>query len=109
MCEDTGLLIERVRALLGDSPPDAEGTLTDGYARALALETERARLERRLADLTSDLVEDQSAERLSELRSLRQNISCTDEELSRLRAELCLVRDRLRAARIAAAAEAPLT
>ena len=45
-------LLDRISALLGDSTGDLdtiEHTLTDGYARALALEAERWRLERRVA------------------------------------------------------------
>ena len=107
MCEDTRLLIERVSALLGDSVRDIEGTLTDGYAGALALEAERVRLERRFAELARALADNQGPERLSELRSLRHRISRTDEELSRLRAVLALVRERL-ATRPPAAAQGPL-
>jgi hypothetical protein len=107
MSEETRLLIERVSGLLGDSSRDVEGTLTDGYAGALALEAERVRLERRSADLTRVLAENPGSEGLSELRSLRLRISQTDEELSRLRAVLALVRRRLAAAP-AAAAESPV-
>jgi chromosome segregation ATPase len=107
MSEETRLLIERVSGLLGDSTRDVESTLTDGYAGALALEAERARLERRFADLTRSLAENSGSEGLSELRSLRHRISRTDEELSRLRAVLAHVRQRL-AASTAAVAEGPL-
>jgi ABC-type phosphate transport system auxiliary subunit len=97
--EETGSLIERVWALLGTSAPDAEDTLMDGYAGALALETERARLERRFVQLTGEL----DSERLHELESLRERISSTDDELSRLRAVLSAVRRHLAAASAAAA------
>jgi hypothetical protein len=103
MSEETRLLIERVSGLLGDSTRDVESTLTDGYAGALALEAERARLERHFADLTRSVAENPGSEGLSELRSLRRRISRTDEELSRLRAVLALVRKRLTAAGVAVA------
>jgi hypothetical protein len=103
MSEDTTILIERVSALLGDSVRDVEGTLTDGYAGALALEAERVRLERRFAELARALADNQGSEGLPELRSLRLDISRTDDELSRLRAVLALVRERLTAAGIALA------
>jgi hypothetical protein len=106
MTEDTRLLIERVTALLGDSTRDVEATLTDGYAGALALEAERVRLDRRFAELTRALAENPGSDGLSELRSLRGRISRTDEELSRLRAVLALVRQRLAAS--PAAADGPL-
>jgi ABC-type phosphate transport system auxiliary subunit len=103
MTEDTALLIDRVSELLGDSRRDVERTLTDGYAGALALEAERVRLERRFAELTSALADDQDSERLDELTSLRHRISRTDEELSQLREVLARVRKRLTAAGIAVA------
>jgi hypothetical protein len=103
MSEDTALLIHRVSELLGDSRGDVERTLTDGYAGALALEAERVRLERRFAELMSALADDQDSERLDELNSLRHCISRTDEELSKLRAVLAGVRERLTAAGIAVA------
>jgi hypothetical protein len=103
MSEDTAHLIERVSALLGDSARDVEGTLTDGYAGALALEAERVRLERRFAELTRALADNQGSEGLPELRSLRHDISRTDDELSRLRSVLALVRERLTAAGVALA------
>lgn len=103
MSEDTALLIDRVSGLLGDSRGDVERTLTDGYAGALALEAERVRLERRFAELMSALADDQDSERLNELNSLRHCISRTDEELSKLRAVLAGVRERLTAAGIAVA------
>jgi hypothetical protein len=103
MSEDTALLIERVSALLDDSVRDVEGTLTDGYAGALALEAERVRLERRFAELARALADNQGSEGLPELRSLRLDISRTDDELSRLRSVLTLVRERLTAAGVALA------
>jgi hypothetical protein len=103
MSEDTALLIDRVSELLGESRGDVERTLTDGYAGALALEAELARLERSFAELTRALADDQDSERLDELRSLRHRISRTDEELSQLRAVLARVRERLTAAGVAVA------
>jgi hypothetical protein len=107
MSEETALLIERVSALLGDSACDVEGTLTDGYAGALALEGERVRLEDRFGELARALADDQGAEQLPELRSLRQRILRLDEDLSRLRGVLALARQR-HAAVGAAASDGPL-
>jgi hypothetical protein len=103
--DDTNRMIERVNALLHDSAPGAEDTLMDGYACALALEAERARLSRCFAKLLAD---DGGAERVPELRSLRQRISSADEQLARLRGVLTAARRRLIAAS-AAAAETPVS
>jgi hypothetical protein len=101
--DDTGRLINRVNALHAPSP-DAEDTLMDGYAHALALEAERTRLEQRFAALAQAVAENRDTQRLPELRRLRQRISSTDDELVRLREVLTAVRRRLVAASAAAAA-----
>jgi hypothetical protein len=106
--DDTAHLIKRVNALHGSSP-DAEDTLMDGYARALALEADRLRLEQRFAELAQALAGDHDSKRLPELRSLKQRISSTDEELALLRSVLTLVRQRLAAASASAAAESAVS
>jgi chromosome segregation ATPase len=100
--DDTGRVIERVNALEASSP-EAESTLMDGYALALALEGERTRLERRFAELAQALAQDHDTSRLPELRSLKQRLSSTEAELSRLREVLQAVRQRLVAAGVAVA------
>jgi hypothetical protein len=102
--EDTRMLIKRVNALWAPSA-EAEDTLMDGYARALELEAERARLERRFAAVAQTLAEDHDPSELPELGSLRQRITTMEAELARLRAVLGVVRRRLMAAAAAAAAE----
>jgi hypothetical protein len=64
----TAALIDRLDALLAepDASPAAETTLTDGCARALALEAERRRILRRIAGIDSDL--EQLRARIAELR-----------------------------------------
>jgi hypothetical protein len=50
-------MLEQIEELLtAEAPPLAriEETLTEGYARALALEAERWRLERRIAQVAAD-------------------------------------------------------
>jgi hypothetical protein len=62
-------LIERITELIESPERDAElleQTLTDGYARALSLEAEQQRLERRLAEARAELLELRG--RLIELR-----------------------------------------
>ena len=87
MNEDLSALFDRIRALmnghLSDAPPprteDVEHTLTDGYARALALEGERLRTERRIRALAGDV------EHVGELRALKSRLGNLDSDLSELR------------------------
>ena len=99
--EDTRLLIQRVTALT-DPSAEAEDTLMDGYARALELETERARLERRLDAAAHALAENHDPGDLPELGFLKQRITTMETELAHLRAVLGIVRRRLLAAQSAA-------
>jgi chromosome segregation ATPase len=99
--DDTARVIQRVDALDEDSP-DAESTLMEGYARALALETERARLERRFARLAQSLDEGRDRRALAELRSVKQALSRTEADLEHLREVLKVVRRRVVRAGIAA-------
>ena len=102
------MIQEEIRTLL-EAPPvgedapsiDAvEHTLTAGYARALALEAERWRLERRIAEVASKLAE-ASETRHSELANLGRRLSTADGDLARLRELLASLR--LRAAEIRSA------
>jgi hypothetical protein len=99
--DDTARVIQRVDAL-DETSPDAENTLMEGYARALELETERARLERRFAKLAQSLEEHRDPRLLPELRSLKQQISSTEADLEHLRGVLRVVRARLVRAGVAA-------
>ena len=80
-----------------------EHTLTTGYARALALEAERLRIERRLADVASRLGDDATDEDASEVAALGQRLSVADDDLTRLRALLVSLRSRASEIRAAAA------
>jgi DNA-binding transcriptional MerR regulator len=93
------MILEEIRTLL-DAPPVGENapsidavehTLTAGYARALALEAERWRLERRIAELASKLAE-ASEPQHSELANLGQRLSTADGDLARLRELLASLR-----------------
>jgi hypothetical protein len=79
-----------------------EHTLTAGYAEALALEAERWRIERRIAEVAAELG-DGAAARADELAGLGRRMSATDSELAGLRALLDALRDRAAAVRSAAA------
>lgn len=87
MNEDLSVLFDRIRALLdlrsNCSPApraeEVEHTLTDGYARALALEGERLRVERRIRELAG------SAEDATEASALSSRLAALDAELGDLR------------------------
>jgi hypothetical protein len=81
----------------GDMAPtldDIEHTLTAGYARALALEAERWRLERRIAEVAANLSDESSELHASELAKLGQKLSDADGDLGLLRGLLSSLRSR---------------
>ena len=63
----------------GTPADDVEHTLTDGYARALALEGERLRAQDRLHALAG------SADHVAELSALKLRVAAIDEQLAELR------------------------
>src|SRR3954470_1080031 len=90
-----------IEALLNASSPTlaaVEDTLIEGYARALALEAERLRLERRLGEMAPCATSDHS----DELRSLGTRLTTTDGELEELRSLLGSLLNRARVLRAAA-------
>ena len=96
------MIQDEIRTLL-DSPPlgedapsiDAiEHTLTAGYARALALEAERWRLERRIAEVAAQLGGKPADDERDELTELGQRLSAADGDLTMLRALLTSLRSR---------------
>jgi hypothetical protein len=95
------MIYEEIRTLLdapriGDDAPSidaVEHTLTAGYARALALEAERWRLERRIAEVASKLAEATEQEH-SELVNLGRRLSTADGDLTQLRELLASLRAR---------------
>jgi len=96
-------MVQQIEHLLADAEPslaDVEETLTQGYAKALALEVERLRIERRLGEVVRTATADQAAE----IRQLGTRLTSADGELHRLRTVLGTLRDRARVLRAAAAA-----
>jgi hypothetical protein len=76
---------------------DVEHTLTSGYARALALEAERFRLERRLGELRA------GPDGAPEIDSVMQRLADSAGELEHLRSLLEPLRSRARISREASA------
>jgi hypothetical protein len=107
--QDPATLFEEIRQLLAapragaDAPPlsRVEETLTAGYARALALEAERWRMERRLGEVAARLRDDRSDLRTDEVATLAERLSDADGELSRLRSLLATLRTRASDLRLA--------
>ena len=108
--DDVGLL-EEIAALVAEPAPVERGgliariehTLTAGYARALALEAERLRLERRISSVAAELSSDDVTDRRDELADLSRRASEADGDLGRLRGLLSRLRERARELRVPAA------
>ena len=84
-----------IRCLLNHASPTldcVEDTLTEGYAKALALEAERLRLERRLGEMARRA----TPERAAEIRTLGSRLIHADGELEQLRSLLGTLHDRAR-------------
>ena len=102
-------LLEKINALIA-APADApscdldqiENTLTDGYARALSLEAERWRIEKRLSEIAQGLKSGDFAEKATELRALATRLDGNADELVKLRALLNDLRRRADDVRVAA-------
>src|SRR5712691_1639233 len=79
-----------------------EDTLTAGYARALALEAERWRLERRIADVVTAFANEEVVAHGSELTRLAHRVKAADGDLANLRSLLASLRKRAAEVRAAA-------
>jgi hypothetical protein len=107
MTQETATIHDDIRALL-DEPSGAEEdgfldraehTLTNGYARALALETQRVRLEKRMGELTGGLNDGGGEPLTEELASVAKRLSDAESELAQLRGVLRSLRARARTVR----------
>jgi hypothetical protein len=96
------MIENEIRTLLdspanGDDAPslaNLEDALTAGYARAMTLEADQARLQRRIADMAVRLAEDEEEIRAQELRDLARGLRSARAELAKLRALLGCLRAR---------------
>lgn len=81
--DDLTIFCDRIRQLVDRRPAvpadDVEHTLTDGYARALALEGEQLRARERMHELAG------SADHVEELRALKGRLDCLDKQVTELR------------------------
>jgi phage shock protein A len=98
--DQVSALCDEIRSVLEQSAEDAdhslqelEDTLTEGYARALALEAERWRLERRIAELGVDVGWGRTGSS-EELAAVAARLSQTGGRLDGLRALLAALRQR---------------
>lgn len=93
--QDTDELFDRISAVVADAPRDrdaVERTLTDGYAQALALEAERYRLERKLADTARSITDGEAGARARELAAIAVRLEGNSGDLARLRGVLADLR-----------------
>ena len=104
------MVTDEIRDLLAAPDPMEAGafldrvddTLTSGYAQALALEAERWRVERRIAEVLAELAAESSDTRIAELSTLVQKRTTTEEHIVALRTLLASLRARRSEIRAAA-------
>ena len=104
------MVIDDIRNLLTAPSPTAskpfldrvDETLTDGYAHALQLEAERARVERRIAEVVASLPEGTDRQHEPELVALAERLTAANESITALRALLVSLRQRRTELRAAA-------
>jgi ABC-type phosphate transport system auxiliary subunit len=98
-------LLEQIDELLAEPAEEPaslarlERTLTDGYAYALALESERWRLEQRMSELAGELDEGNQELKAKELALLSDRLATNAKILSGLRGTLVRLRARTSATR----------
>ena len=101
---EDAVLLEEIAALVAEPATSQrsrllvrmEDTLTAGYARALALEAERLRLERRINSVAAELSDGDPSDRNDELAELSRRASEADGALAGLRSLLESLRSRTR-------------
>jgi ABC-type phosphate transport system auxiliary subunit len=107
MTRETATLYDDIHALLDETSgaeeetfvDRAEHTLTNGYARALALETERVRLKKRMVELADGLHDRNGDAPTEELATVARRLADTGTELKHLRRILARLRARTHAVR----------
>ena len=104
VADEYSVLCEELRLLVDERAEEAlpplhllEDRLTEGYARALELEAERLRLERRIGELGAGVTPGQPSG--EEIATLAARLSQASNRLDRLRALLAALRRRADAVR----------
>ena len=91
-------LLDEIAAVISDDTADRaqiERTLTDGYAHALTLESERLRLEKRIGELTEKRGSKAASEKaVKEVALLHRELDGTSGNLATLRSTLAELRKR---------------
>jgi hypothetical protein len=95
------LLLDRIDC--GDYPERAEleETLTDGYAWALTLDGDCARLERRIAESAAGLTDDPGGHEARELAGLSRLLARRRNQLAELRSLLAVLKNGVDEAKVA--------
>jgi hypothetical protein len=101
-------MLEQIEEMLhapttgADAPTRArmDATLTEGYARALALEAEGLRLERRIGEIARVVDGSDFSAFAEELSSLGRRLAAADGELVTLRGRLAALQQRARNTRV---------
>ena len=108
MVADPSSILEEIEAALrrppaggNDAVARIEETLTDGYARALQLEGERLRLERRFGELARGLKGGDGGKHADELADLSRRLARAESDLRHLRSRLAELRQHAEAVRAA--------
>jgi len=99
-------LYDEINTLMRTSTRDLdaiERTLTDGYARALSLEAEKWRLEKRISEVAQSLQRGDTAKKARELSALAKRLDGNADELAELRALLSQLREHANGVRLSAA------
>ncbi|TMK61845.1 MAG: hypothetical protein E6G60_10205 [Actinobacteria bacterium] len=103
------MIENHIRTLL-DAPEAGEGAptlahieemLTAGYARAMAIEGEQWRLQRRIVDIALRLADEYNELQARELRKLARELRAVEEDLVGIRALIRSLRARANEARAA--------
>jgi hypothetical protein len=109
LLDENMTLLEEIDLLLAASSDErepylarVEDTLSAGYARALALEAERTRLEQRLGAVAADLGSGDLQQGAEELSELSRRVAEADGTLQHLRARLATLRAHARQVRAVA-------
>jgi len=98
LCGELDALVEGPPAHDEADRARLERTLTDGYARAHALEAEQLRIERRIGKLASEMSERDRERKADELAELSLKLSRATVDLRHLRKLLAAARRRTSAA-----------